>query len=311
MPSLATGCLPPCLAGGTSCEGGKVIQPCSFWPDLHQRPIAFYRSAKGSRGAPAVQLWATWTRAQQEVAWDNGIHCTRVFFVDGCAGNSDPHVAVLMSPHSSHCSPPLNCEWLMQKATHTSPGTKLITASLTFPLYQCISAWDPLCSHCSLKWKGYCFPSVPSNCFICLCLPVSLLGKAVCTDSFEEGIYGIYLLHTEKSGASLLSLLLTLKENRKKIKVAFAAQCCWYSYSMGKTWYIHLLSEPLLRDLSEWASYENRYPSVEIDVIICVWYFLLYSTDCLCCWTTEKYGFPHGGKDCCNTPLLSSSGTSY
>lgn len=68
MPSPGTGCLPLCWAKGTICEGRKVIQPHSFWPDLHQCPIAFYRSAIGCGGAPAVQLWATWTRAQEEVA---------------------------------------------------------------------------------------------------------------------------------------------------------------------------------------------------------------------------------------------------
>lgn len=57
-----------------------------------------------------AQLWETWTRAQQEVAGDNGIHCTRMFFVDCCAGNRDPNVAVLMSPRSSLCSLPLTCE---------------------------------------------------------------------------------------------------------------------------------------------------------------------------------------------------------
>ena len=110
MPSPETEHPPPCWAGGTIGEGRKVIQPRSFWPDLHQHPTAFHRSAIGCRGAPAVQLWATWTCAQQEVAGDNGIHCTRMFFVGCCAGNSDPNVAVLMSPHSSRRSPPPTCE---------------------------------------------------------------------------------------------------------------------------------------------------------------------------------------------------------
>lgn len=36
---------------------------------------------------------------------------------------------------------------------------------------------------------------------------------------------------------------------------------------MENTRYIHLLSETLIRDLSEQASYENRYPSLEINGI--------------------------------------------
>lgn len=67
-PSQGTMCLPLRCAGGTPCAGRKVIQPRSLGPDLHQHPIAFYSRGIGCGGAPAVQLWVMWTRAQKEAA---------------------------------------------------------------------------------------------------------------------------------------------------------------------------------------------------------------------------------------------------
>ena len=54
---------------------------------------------------------------------------------------------------------------------------------------------------------------------MCLCLPAPLPGKGICTGSFEEGINGICLLHTEKSGASPLPLpLLYFARSERKQK---------------------------------------------------------------------------------------------
>lgn len=109
---------------------------------------------------------------------------------------------------------------------------------------------------------------------------------------------------------SPFSTLLTLKENRNKIKVAITARCWWYSYSTGKTWYIHLLSEALPGALRQRASYENRYPSSEIDAIF-AWIFPAMQHRLFVPLHKWEMRLSSGGKDCCNTPLLSSSGTAY
>lgn len=118
----------------------------------------------------------------------------------------------------------------------------------------------------------------------------------------------------EKSRSSPFSLppstLLALKESRNKIKVAVAALCLWYSYPMGKTWYIHLLSEPLLRNLSEWASYDNRYPSVQINAVFAS-DISCHTAQIVCADGQVRNTTFQRGENCCNIPLLSSSGTAY
>lgn len=305
MPSLGTGWTLHRQEGNSSSFLGA---------DLHQHPIAFYSCGIGCNGAPAVQLWVMLTRAQKEAAWDNGIRCTRVLFIAThvcCAGNSDPKVMVSMSSRSILCSPHL-C------VTHAEtyipfPRDNMNDSPLTFPPYSCNSSWDPLRSCCSLKWKGNRFPDVPRNCFICLWLAVRLPSKGLRSASFEEGISSICPPRAEKSRASPLSLppstLLALKENRNKIKVAAAALCLWYTSPRGKTWYIHLLSEPLLRDLSEWASYDNRYPSVEINAIFAS-DISCHTAQIVCADGQVRNTTFQRGENCCNTPLL-SSGTAY
>lgn len=111
---------------------------------------------------------------------------------------------------------------------------------------------------CCLKRKGYYFLGVPSNHIICLCLSVPLPGRLVCTACFERRI-----------NSTIVSCIPNCQFGRKQ-KENKSHKCSKMPVVLvahGENSYILLLSELLIRDLSKWTSYENRYPSLEINRI--------------------------------------------
>lgn len=149
--SAGTGCLLCAGLEGPSVRAGREFSLVPFGLTVPSS-YCVLQECHRMGVALAVQLWMPWTRAQEEASWDNGTHCTRMFSVGGCAGNSDLSEAVLMSPHCSLRSPPLTWWVIHAESSKSFPRDKINKGPLTFPLYSCIRVWDPLCSRCSLKW---------------------------------------------------------------------------------------------------------------------------------------------------------------
>jgi len=68
-----------------------------------------------------------------------------------------------------------------------------------------------------------------------LCLPVPLPGGGFALALLKTVLMAFVYCIPKNQELLPSSTLLTVKENRNKIKVGFAALCQWYSYSTGKT----------------------------------------------------------------------------